>query len=379
MAMSAFFCAPYVLFAQGHSDEYYGKLISFVQGEGVLEDWFTSGFLNMFEDFMTTEYGKLILFGQAIAAIGALLYLAHIGWQMQAGKEWELVPMLKPFAIGLVIMNWVGFVKIIQAPTKALTEYAKDDFNEQQAELNTLRVTRYKMQQQTIDALFEERANIQAEMDQQKEGNKSLIDQGLDMLGDGMTKLMSPLYEAYLRFEISLRLAIDVTLETVGMWILRICTYLIFFIQLMYSTVLVITGPISIGISVFPMFASSFGQWVSRFININLYGFMAYIVLKLGTMLQQFAFEAEIDRYSQMIDSAGGVKNMELLTAFTQSGTMSFGLVLICFVISGIGVLSVPSLANMVVSAGGNAGAMSKLKKAGMAIATQGASLLKGK
>lgn len=363
--------------AGGHDDEYYQKAVDFMQGKGVLEEWFTQSFLPLYDTFMQAEYGSLILFGQAIAGIAAMLYLGSIGWQMLSGdKEWEIMPMLKPFAIGLVLMNWLIFVEAIKTPIKALTDFAEDSFHESQAELSALRMTRYKKQQQVLDVIYSEAAKAQAEIEQQNAGNQSIIDDGLDIIGDGLTSLLSPVYELGLRMQISMSLAVSGALETIGLWILRVCVYLIFFIQLIFSTILIIIGPISVGMSIFPMFSSSFGNWVAKFVNINLYGFMAFIVMKVGTLLQRFAFEAEIDRYDQMVNADGTVKNMDLILSFTSGSVMSFGLVIVCFVISGIGVLSVPTMANYVISSGSSAGVMSKVKKAGQAITSKGASLI---
>lgn len=362
------------------NDDYYAKAIDFMQGEGVLETWFTEGFMPLYDNFMKAEYGSYILFGQALACVAAMLYLGYIGWQMISGdKEWEIIPMLKPFAIGLVIMNWISFVDLIKTPLVSLQEAAHADFNESQTELTALRMTRFKRQQQVVDRLIEEKAKATAEVEQQNAGNQTLIEEGLDVVGEGLTSLLSPIYELYLRLQIDMQLVVSAALETIGLWILRVCTYLIFFIQVIFSTILIIIGPISIGISVFPMFSSSFGSWVAKFININLYGFIAFIVLKIGTLLQKFAFTAEIDRYEQMVNADGSVKNMDLLFTFTSGGIMSFGLVVVCFVISGIGVLCVPTLANYIVTTGSNASTMSKAKRAGMAIASGGKSLLTSK
>lgn len=359
------------------NDDYYAKAIDFMQGEGVLETWFTEGFMPLYDNFMKAEYGSYILFGQALACVGAMLYLGYIGWQMISGdKEWEILPMLKPFAIGMVIMNWTLFVDVIKTPLVTLQQAAHEDFNESQQELTALRMVRYKRQQQVVDRLIEEQAKAHAEVEQQNAGNKTLIEEGLDVLGDGLTSLLSPVYELYLRLQIDFQLVVSAVLETIGLWILRICTYLIFFIQVIFSTILIIVGPIAVGISVIPMFSSSFGNWVAKFININLYGFIAFIVLKIGTLLQKFAFTAEIDRYEQMVNTDGTIKNMDLLLTFSSGGIMSFGLVIVCFVISGIGVLCVPTLANYIVTTGSNASAMSKMKKAGMAVATGGKSLI---
>lgn len=373
------FLLPNVTLAQGagHSDDYYQKAADFMQGKGVIEEWFTDSFLPLYDSFMQAEYGSLILVGQAIAGVAAMLYLGNIGWQMLSGdREWEIMPMLKPFAIGLVLMNWLLFVQAIRTPIRALEQYAQGSFHESQLELSALRMQRFKKQQQVIDIMIEESAKAQAEVEQQNAGNKTLMEEGMDVVGEGLTDLLSPVYELYMRLQVGFQLAISAMLETVGLWILRICVYGIFFIMLIYSTILIIAGPIAIGLSIFPMFSSSFGTWVAKFINVNLYGFMAYIVMKVGTLLQQFAFEAEIDRYDQMINNDGTVKNMDLILTFSGGGIMSFGLVVVCFVISGIGVLSVPSMANLIVSTGSNAGMMSKAKRAGQAITSKGASLI---
>lgn len=374
------FFIPCLVFGQDtHSDEYYQKAMDFLQGEGVLEGWFTEKFLPLYDSFMTAEYGQFILFGQAVAGIGALLYLGNIGWQMISGdREWEIVSMLKPFAIGLVIMNWVGFVGLIRTPLLKLQDVSESSFVQSQQELNSLRWVRFKKQQQVVDRIIEEQAKAQAEIEQQEAGDQSLIEEGLDMVGDGLTSLMSPIYELYLRLQVGLQLAISSMLELIGLWILRVCVYGVFFIQLIFSTILIIVGPIPVGLSVFPAFSSFLSQWVARFININLYGFVAFIVLKIGILLQLFAFEAEIERYDQIINNDGSIKNMDLLLTYSGSGIMSFGLVIVCFLITAVGILCVPTLANYIIPSGSsNAGAMSKMKRAGMAIATKGTSLLK--
>ena len=160
------FFIPCLVFGQDtHSDEYYQKAMDFLQGEGVLEGWFTEKFLPLYDSFMTAEYGRFILFGQAVAGIGALLYLGNIGWQMISGdREWEIVPMLKPFAIGLVIMNWVGFVGLIRTPLLKLQDVSESSFVQSQQELNSLRWVRFKKQQQVVDRIIEEQAKAQAEI-----------------------------------------------------------------------------------------------------------------------------------------------------------------------------------------------------------------------
>lgn len=358
-------------------DEFYADAIDFLQGEGVLESWFTESFLPLYDVWMQAEYSKYIQFGQVLAGLAALVYLGWIGWGMLSGdKEWEILPILKPFGILFILMFWVQFCGVIRTPLKYLEESAKSDFIESQEELNALRIERFKYQSLLIDAVFEHQAEAHAQLDQQQQADQNLIEQGMDWVGDQLIDMVTPIYELYLRLQVNIQLVIGATLEAIGIWILRIAVYGLFFVQLMFITIMIMVGPIAAAMSIFPSFSQSFSSWIAKFINVNLWGFMAFIVLKLGTLLQRFAYEAEIERYLQIITTDGQVKNTNLLLTVLGSGTFNFGLVIVTFVISAIGVLMTPTLANYVVNAGSNSTAASKAKRAGMAVASGGKSLI---
>jgi hypothetical protein len=44
-------------------------------------------------------------------------------------------------------------------------------------------------------------------------------------------------------------------------------------------------GPIAIGMALIPGFENSLYSWVSKFININLYTFVAYTIINIGQQL----------------------------------------------------------------------------------------------
>jgi hypothetical protein len=71
-------------------------------------------------------------------------------------------------------------------------------------------------------------------------------------------------------------------LEAISLTILRVCVYLIFFIQKIWAYVLITLGPIAVGMSLIPGFESSLQNWISKFININLYTFVAYTIINIG-------------------------------------------------------------------------------------------------
>src|SRR3546814_10279885 len=80
--------------------------------------------------------------------------------------------------------------------------------------------------------------------------------------------------------QVSLQLLATAIMETLAVWILRICVYIIFIVQVIYSTVLIILGPFSVAMSILPAFRDSFSTWIARFISVNLYAGIAYLVMR---------------------------------------------------------------------------------------------------
>ena len=134
-------------------------------------------------------------------------------------------------------------------------------------------------------------------------------------------KLLAPAKEWYMKMEFKIQKTLSEIIEAVSLTIIRVCTYLIFFIQKIWSYVLIILGPIAIGISLIPGFENSFSNWVTKFINIHLYTFITYTIINIGQQLIMSGYQMELDRYALIIDS-GGVADMETLRVYVQNSGM---------------------------------------------------------
>ena len=159
--------------------------------------------------------------------------------------------------------------------------------------------------------------------------------------------------------QVGFQLLMTYILETLAVWVLRICVYIIFIIQIIYSTVLIILGPFSVAASILPAFRDSFGTWIARFISVNLYSGIGYLVMHIASLFQQYAMEAEITRYQQLVDSTGNT--IEKMTVFAGNGLLSFGIVIVTFLIGGLSMLTVPSISTWIVSTSGITSAASTM------------------
>ena len=360
---------PTIVFGQTGSTDDYNKLLQFLKGDGAFEKWFMEAFTKL-DTTMAAQSAGAVMLGQAIGGFGALCYMGYLGWQMQEGaRPWEVTPMIRPVIIAFILMYWGAFTSMIQYPLQSLAEPGIALFQEIEKDANDLRVERFKKQNQILEILIKQQAEEEAKQETLDKLEKKADDSWYDVDVD---KLLAPAREWYMKMEFKIQKTLSEIIEGISLTILRVCTYLIFFIQKVWSYVLIILGPIAVGMSLIPGFENSFSNWVTKFININLYTFITYTIINIGQQLIMSGYQMELDRYALMIDS-GGVADMNTLRVYVQNSGMMYTALFPCvaYIVTGIGILMVPSIADSIVSAGG-AGIMSKGKAAGGTVASAG-------
>jgi hypothetical protein len=266
-------------------------------------------------------------------------------------------------------MYWGAFTEMIQYPLQSLAEPGMALFEDIEKDANDLRVERFKKQSQILEILIKGQAEEDAKQETLEKLETKADESWFDIDAD---KLLAPVKEWYMKTEFKIQKTLSEIIEAVALTILRVCTYLIFFIQKIWSYILIVLGPLAVGISLVPGFENSFNNWVTKFININLYTFISYTIINIGQQLIMTGYQMELDRYALMIDS-GGVADMNTLRVYVQNSGMIYTALFpaVAYIITGIGILMVPSIADSIVSAGG-AGIMSKGKAAGGAVASAG-------
>ncbi len=352
---------PIMGFAQTDSD--YSNLLQFLKGDGAFEKWFMEVFTKLDNSVQDSAQGSALV-GRAIGGLGALMYLGYMGWQMAAGdREWEITPMLKPILIGFTLVYWTGFVNMIQAPFEAIAEPGIAIFSDIESEVNDLRVQRFKKQQQLLDAVIKLNAEEDAKQDVIDNTSEDADDSWYD-ISDGLDKLIQPIKEWQIRMQFQMQKLVAEVIEFICLSILRICVYLIFFIQKIWAYILIILGPIAVGMALVPGFENSLYSWVSKFININLYTFVAYTIINIGQQLIASGYTMEIERYDTLLTN-GTITNLDALMVYVSNSGMIYNGLFTCvaYIVTGIGVLMTPTIADTIVTAGG-AGAMTKMKSA---------------
>lgn len=356
---------PILIFGQTTTQDYANDL-SYFQGEGSFEQWFMKVFTKL-NVSMQQKADEVALFGRAIGGIGCMIYLGTMGWQMISGdREWEIVPMIRPFFIGLILTYWSGFTAMVSKPFELLSTPSEAIFENLEKDADGLRVKVYEKESKLIDYAIQVQAKEKAKqkaIDDTKTEDGGVLSDITSSVTDAMDSLNASIYEWENRFNFNGQKLIGDLIQMIALAILRICVYLIFFIQKIWIYVLEVLGPIAIGMSMIPGFESSFNNWLAKYININLYTFVAFTIINIGQQLIMSAYTMQIERLDTLAPN-GTFDDPAVLRFVSSNGFLFITLqTVVAYIVTGIGVLMTPTIADTIVSAGG-ANAMTKMKQA---------------
>lgn len=386
---------PVIVFSANGISDSPNQVLQFFKGDGAIEDWFINAFKN-FEINSKDHYGVIML-GKAIGQIGAIFYMGHLGWEMQDGQRpWAVTPMIKPVIIALILSNWNVFTNMIKSPLNLLAKPSIMMFNEIEQSANVLRIKRYELQRRAIDKAMEiqaENEKKKAEAIAQETAKKDFVDKIIDGVGDAMAEkwdsLTTEIEKWTLQTQASLQTLVAEVIEAIALIILRVCVYGIFGFQKAWSAILVTLGPIAVGMSLIPGFDGAIQSWVAKFININLWTFISFQSMSIGSVLISAGYKMEINRYESILKGSEE-QIIAAVGAFTEgSGFINIlSFTVVGYLITGLLVLMTPTIADSILSAGGSQianaarGAASSMaaggKKAGQGISIIGSRIGSG-
>jgi hypothetical protein len=349
---------------------------NFLQGNGVYEEG-TMHFLKEMKDSIWTHYDTFIADAQALSAIFMLIFFAIKSYEMMTGdKKLEIMPLLRPFGLVMIILWWGTFIKIVAFPTQIVANTTEAMFNDNQVQVNNLRMERAMLMVEVGNQLMQVQAETETAKQEADTWYENAWESVKSSVKEGFSEVWNPIVELRNRMQISLQLLATSLLETLALWVLRICVYIVFIIQIIFSTILVILGPFSVAVSIVPAFRDSFSTWVARFISVNLYSGIGFLVLYVASLFQQYAMEAEITRYKELVENTG--PSMEKLAWFAGNGVLSFGMVIITFLIGGLTMLAVPSISTWIVSTSGITSAASSVGRGASNMSRIATKIMKG-
>jgi hypothetical protein len=350
--------------------------LQFLQGDGVYENGMMT-FLGGLKDSIWSHFGLFIGDAQALAAILMIIFFAIKSYEMISGdKPLEVMPLMRPFGLVMIILWWGAFVKMVAFPTDLVAAQTEQMFESEQSNVDDLRYQRAGLMLAVANSLITYQAQTEVAAKESDTWYGQAWDSVTSTLKQGISEVISPVLELKNRLTIGMQLLFTQLLELLGIWVLRIAVYIVFMIQIIYSSVLVILGPFSIAVSILPAFRQSFADWVARFISVNLYSGIAYLVMYLCALMQEYALQSEISRYQVLVGQNGTSADLAKLAWFASNGILSFGTVIVVFFIGAICMFTVPSISTWIVNTSGISSAASTFGQSAHRALTTGAAMI---
>ena len=335
------------------------KTLEFLQGDGVYEHG-VMVFLKGLKESVWTHFDLFITDAKALAAIFMIIFFAIKSYEMMVGdKQLEVMPLMRPFGLAMIILWWGTFVKVIAFPTDLVANQTEQMFNSEQTTVDKLRLNRSNLMLAVANSLYTFQAQTQVAEKESDTWYGQAWDSVTSTVKQGISSVISPLLELKNRLEVGMQLLFTQMLELVGIWVLRIAVYIIFMIQIIYSTILIILGPFAVAVSILPAFRDSFSTWIARFVSVNLYNGISYLIMYLTGLMQEYALSSEISKYQELVGKDGLNANLEKMAWFAGNGLLSFGTVIIVFIIGAICMFTVPSISTWIISTSGISSATS--------------------
>eukprot|EP01031_Cornospumella_fuschlensis_P012236 gene12236-14960_t len=177
---------------------------------------------------------------------------------MSGDKKLEIMPLLRPFGLVMVILWWSTFTRVIAFPTDVIANKTEAMFDGSQTAVNDLRLQRAKLMVEVSDQLLTVQAQTETAKKEADTWYENAWESVKSSVKEGFSEVWNPIVEMRNRLQVGLQLLATSLLETIALWFLRICVYVIFIIQIIFSTILIILGPFSVAVSILPAFRDSF-------------------------------------------------------------------------------------------------------------------------
>lgn len=306
----------------------------------------TNDFFN-FTDFLISSgisHARILVdMARAIGGIAAFFYISkRIYEQLIADNPVSILPLLRPFALVLVITFWGAFVNLLMVPTKGLTKLSEAVY----ADKKHIVRERLEDKQQSILAtdlpLFYDNEEKEA----------ALWDKGINLILTTANIISGRAIQNQINFYM-----MDAARQLLESFF-EVLVYLIAFLRTVFCVLLVIFGPLVFALSIFDGFQNNYLQWIARFINVNLYLPIALLILSLVQEILIYVLEMEINQINSML---------------IYQPKMFFVSNLIVPVCGIIGMVMVPKIASWIIQASGtNSGGGRLVRTAAVMAITKG-------
>ena len=309
--------------------------------------------LDLFQGLFAAITDHLSVFlndAQALTAIFMLLYFGIKAYGMMVADEpLQIMPLLRPFALAMVIIFWAQFVELINYPAQYISDKGQGMFQDRIAMVDAVAQERMLLIDQVAKRLIE----ASAEVEQVKDG--STDEDWYATLGIDFDALFDHMKGYFIIIMSKIKFFIMQVVEFLVITCFQVCSYLVFFVQIIFGAILVLLGPFAFAFSVLPGFKDAYIHWIARYISVSLYSTIGYIVMSLCMVVVQYGIERETELLQYIINNEAAF----ILYVSQNDGGANFFIV--SLLLGALVMMTIPAISTWIISTSGVTYAISQM------------------
>ena len=280
---------------------------------------------NLYQE-MLPLCGDMTGVAKGVAGLGALFYVAYRVWQALGRAEpIDVLPLLRPFAIGLCIMFFptivLGTINAVMSPV------VKGTHTLLESQITDVQDLQKQKEQLEYDARVREGKAwlVDDEVYDQKMKDLGILD-ATEKLGMWVER---GFYDMKMWFRQLVRDFFELLFNAAALTVDTLRTF--------FLVVLSILGPLSFALSIYDGFQSTLTSWISRYISIYLWLPVADLFSAVLSKIQELMLKTDIALLQD--------------PSYVPDG--SNGVYIVFLIIGIIGYFSIPTVAGWIIQAGG--------------------------
>jgi hypothetical protein len=309
--------------------------------------------LELFQGLFASITDHLSVFladAQALTAIFMLLYFGIKAYGMMTADEpLQIMPLLRPFALAMVIIFWSNFIDTINYPMEYITAKSQGMFRDRISAVDAIAQERMML----IDSVGRRLIEASADIEQVREGSND--EAWYETLGIEFDVLFEQMKGYFIIIMAKIKFFVMQVVEFLVITCFQVCSYIVFFVQIIFAAILILLGPFSFAFSVLPGFKDAYIQWIARYISVSLYSTIAYIVMSLSMVIVQYGIERETEILRYVLSNEAAF----ILYVSQNDGNANFFIV--SLLLGALVMLTIPVISTWIISTSGVNHAISQM------------------
>jgi len=232
--------------------------------------------------------------GIGLCGLFALIWTASKLYPVIAGDEkLSVLPILRPFAICLILFNWYAFIDICRFPGQKIEKAFQEEFETKWLELKGKSAERYDL----LDKIAYRLMDVGNEVERAEQADRSFEMQSSDVSkssGWSISSLGAKISGMAMFVMNKLKRLMISIIEYLCLLFMNVVVCGVFFMQAACLIVLIVLGPIAFAFSCLDPWRSSWTKWFARFFSVTLWSGLAWLVCWIGSSIILEVIQAEI-------------------------------------------------------------------------------------